>query len=206
MIRRPLILVLMLFGLLLIDRCVPALAGLGSEVTTPAAYEPQPPGGSEPAPTLASIPTPTPRPVPAGPPRSGQAAPDWTLPDLDGAQVSLSDYRGQAVMMTFWATWCGYCRMGIPHMVDLYAERAEEGFVILALDMREDRQTVRAYADVMDMRFPILLDAHGEVAGRYYVRGIPTSVFVDREGIVQWVHIGVLSEEQLREYAAGLLD
>jgi len=156
-------------------------------------------------PASASYVTPSPVPAPAGPPVVGKPAPEWTLDSLAGESVSLSDYRGQAVVLNFWATWCGYCEMEIPHFVDLYAEAAEEGLVILAVDMMEERTDVRAYAEDMGMEFPILLDRQGAVADRYYVRGIPTTVFIDRDGIVRRIHAGALTDAQLRDYVSEIM-
>jgi len=150
--------------------------------------------------------TPSPVPAPAGPPVVGKPAPEWTLDSLAGESVSLSDYRGQAVVLNFWATWCGYCEMEIPHFVALYAEASEEGLVILAVDMMEERADVRAYAEDMGMEFPILLDSQGAVADRYYVRGIPTTVFIDRDGIVRRIHACALTDAQLRDYVSDIMD
>jgi thiol-disulfide isomerase/thioredoxin len=124
---------------------------------------------------------------------------------LAGRTVQLSDLRGQRVMLNFWATWCGPCRLELPHMVTLYQEMAGQGFEILAVNVREAPDTVRPFVDQNDLRFPVLLDPAGQVSGYYFVRAIPTSIFIDENGIITAVHIGTLTDETLRQYVLELM-
>lgn len=140
------------------------------------------------------------------PPEAGAPAFGFTLKDLQGQSLSLRDLRGKKVMLNFWATWCGPCRIEIPSMVKLYDEFHSRGFEILAVNLREDSAKVAQFVKQSDMRFPILLDKGGIVATNYFVRGIPTSVFVDDEGIIQNVHVGTMSESVMRAYIVELLD
>jgi len=164
-------------------------------------------------PTNASQPTAQPAPTkqaiqPQGkpqPPAAGQIAYEFSLPDLAGNAVALSDFRGKKVMLNFWATWCGPCRFEIPHMVKLYDEIRDEGFEIVAVNLREDPTKVTAFVEQFEMEFPILLDAKGQAGSAYFVRGIPTSVFLDEEGIIEAVHTGTLTDEKLREYVSALM-
>lgn len=139
------------------------------------------------------------------PPRPGEKAPDFTLNDLDGKAVSLSDFRGKVVLISFWASWCGPCRVEIPHMIKVYDELHDQGFEILAVNLRENESTVAKFAKAAKMDFPILLDRDGTVSAAYYARGIPTSVFVDRKGIIGYAHTGALSEKRLRQYIDPLM-
>ncbi len=140
------------------------------------------------------------------PPAAGQTALDFSLKDLQGNTVSLSDYRGKKVMLNFWATWCGPCRAEIPHMVKLYDEIRDQGFEILAVNLRDDVSKITPFVEQFDMRFPVLLDTTGLVGAAYYVRGIPTSVFLDEEGVIQAVHTGTLSDAMLRAYVDKLME
>jgi thiol-disulfide isomerase/thioredoxin len=142
---------------------------------------------------------------PQGPPQAGMQAYDFRLVDLHGNQVWLSDYRGKKVMLNFWASWCGPCRVEIPHMVALYDELHDEPFEIVAVNLREDPDRVQAFVAQMDMRFPILFDPTGQVGSAYFVSGIPTSVFLDEHGVIQAVHRGTLTEALLRRYVSDLL-
>jgi hypothetical protein len=90
-------------------------------------------------------------------------------------------------------------------MVALYEEIHPKGFEILAVNLREDASTIAGFAEDFDMRFPVLLDRVGQVAGDYYVRAIPTSVFIDDQGIIRYIHIGVLTEEKLQQYIDSMM-
>ena len=168
------------------------------------------PAPSTPTPAAEAKEAPNPAPTPpraAGrplPPRAGAAAYPFTLSDLAGNEVSLSDLRGQKVLVNFWAPWCGPCRIEIPALVKAYAEYHDQGLEIVAINMLEDPQRVAAFVEQFGMSFPVLLDRDGKVAQSYFVRGIPTSVFVDEEGIIQAVHVGLLTESMLRNYLVEL--
>ena len=142
------------------------------------------------------------RPVP---PRPGAEALAFTLPDLQGKAVSLDDFRGKIVLLNFWATWCGPCRIEIPLMISAYEEYRDQGLEIVAVNMREHPDRVTRFVSDFEMPFPVLLDQSGQIAQSYFVRGIPTSVFLDEEGIIRAVHIGFLTESALRNYVVEMM-
>lgn len=137
----------------------------------------------------------------------GERAPDFSLPDLDGNLVSLSDFGGQPVMLNFWATWCGPCRIEMPEMQEAYEAHRDEGFVILALNQDESAETVSAFFyDELDLTFTPLLDENSVVAFDYGAFGVyPTSMFIDGDGIVRAVHRGPATLEQIETYLADIL-
>lgn len=139
------------------------------------------------------------------PPAAGQVAYDFSLSTLEGDSVALSAFRGKKVMLNFWATWCGPCRYEIPHMVVLYDELKDQGFEIVAVNLREDPTKVKAFSEQFEMTFPILLDTQGKIGASYFVRGIPTSVFLNEEGVIEAVHTGTLTDELLRQYVGALM-
>jgi peroxiredoxin len=153
---------------------------------------------------------PTPAPTPPSEletaPQPGALAPDFTLPNLRGETVSLSSLRGQPVVINFWATWCPPCRDELPTLRSAYAQHREQGLEILAVDVREGRETVAALAADLDLDFPILLDDSGAVADIYQVRGTPTSLFVGPDGVVTARHLGPLDQETLASYLAPLVE
>lgn len=138
-------------------------------------------------------------------PSEGALAPDLTLETLEGEYVSLSNYRGKVVLVNFWASWCGPCRVEIPELQRVYEELAERGFEILAVNVGEDPSDIRGFVEAMDMRFPILLDGDTGVARAYALRGIPASFLVDQEGVIRMAHVGILTESMLRERVVALL-
>jgi peroxiredoxin len=111
-------------------------------------------------------------------------AQNFILKDLSGNEVSLADYHGKVILINFWATWCLPCRIEMPSMEKLYAKFKNDGFTILAIDMQEDADSVRAFKEQYQLNFPILLDSDGSVGQFYGVISIPTTYLVDREGYI----------------------
>ena len=132
----------------------------------------------------------------------GALAPDFELAGLDGNKVRLSDMRGQAVLLNFWAAWCGHCRAEFPALQAFYERHQNEGFVVLAINIQESKERVTALVNEMGLTFPVLLDQRGEVTASYRVRGLPTSFVVDREGLILEKHIGPVTESILDGYLA----
>lgn len=134
--------------------------------------------------------------VPSGPLERSQA-PEFELEDLSGRQVSLSDFRGQVVLVNFWATWCAPCRLEMPSFQDRYERLQQQGFVVLAVNDEEPAADVQGFVDELGLTFPILLDPSGEVQQLYAVHGYPSSYLIDRDGTIHLVQIGLLSEDLL---------
>lgn len=139
-------------------------------------------------------------------PSVGDEAPDFTLKNLDGEEVSLSDFKGQPVLINFWATWCGPCRIEMPIIEAMYQKYGDEGFVVLAVDVQESITVVQSFVDSMGLTFPILLDLKGDVAdGPYRIRAFPTSYFVGRDGKLTAVHRGMMTEQIMQTYLDKVL-
>jgi|GEM_PF-295993 len=112
-------------------------------------------------------------------------APDFALPGLINEEIRLSHFRGSLVLLNFWATWCGPCRMEMPAMEKLYREFKDQNFVILAISIdRDEARAVAHFADSFHLSFPILLDPEGITSSMYAVTSIPTTYLVDPEGIL----------------------
>jgi peroxiredoxin len=140
-------------------------------------------------------------------PELGALAPDFTLETPDGETYTLSDFRGQPVLVNMWATWCGPCRLEMPAIQATYEARQDEGFVVLAVN-HTDTDTVPAmveFGEELGLTFPLLVDPGSQIQKAYQVRAYPSSFFVDEEGIVQTVHFGPMTEGQLNGYVDGLL-
>jgi peroxiredoxin len=137
------------------------------------------------------------------PPQVGESARDFVLNDVDGSPITLSDLRGQPVILNFWATWCAPCRVEMPDLQAAYDRHQADGLVILAINREETAVTVRDFFyDELDLTFTPLLDEAGDVARLYGVANYPTSVFVDGAGLVTAVHLGLMTEAQIEGYLA----
>jgi len=136
-------------------------------------------------------------------PSIGLPAPDFTLTSLEGKKVRLSDLQGKIVLINFWATWCAPCRLEMP-LIEERAERYSSQLAVLGVNFDEPQDQVQSFVDELGLRFDVLLDPGAQVQDLYQVRGYPTSLFVDEAGIVRFIHIGFLSEEQMDRYLRDL--
>jgi peroxiredoxin len=126
-------------------------------------------------------------------PRENHPAPDFTLTDLTGVPVRLSELRGQVVLINVWATWCPPCRAEMPTIQAAYEQYRAQGFTVLAINLREDAPAVARYLEQDGLTFPALLDSDGAVSSAYQARAIPSSFFIDRAGIVRAVYRGPMA-------------
>ena len=117
-------------------------------------------------------------------------AQNFALKDLNGNEVHLEGYRGKVVFLNFWTTWCPACLVEMPSMEKLYREFKNKDFVILAVDMQEDSETVRKFKAKFKLSFPILLDTDGIVSSYYGVNAIPVTYFIDRAGYLYAAAMG----------------
>jgi thiol-disulfide isomerase/thioredoxin len=119
----------------------------------------------------------------------GRPAPSFKLPDLNGRQVSLEQYKGKVVILDFWATWCGPCRIAMPLLENLQKEYANN-MVLLAINLQESRETVREFLRQEGLNPYVLLDEQGSLTEAYGTETIPMQVLIDKEGIVRDVKNG----------------
>ena len=120
----------------------------------------------------------------------GHAAPDFALKSSTGENLRLSEYRGDVVMINFWATWCGPCRQEMPLLDELYTRYERVGFNLLGVNIDDDSSRAMDMIDELGVNFPVLFDARKEVSKLYEVEAMPVTVIVDREGTVRYVHHG----------------
>ena len=122
----------------------------------------------------------------------GTLAPEFSLRTLLGETVSLSDFRGQAVLITLWATWCPPCKEEMPTLQRLYREYREQGLVVLGVNVtaQDDPMAISPFVEHFGLTFPILLDEQADVSAAYSLRSLPTSYFIDRDGRIHEVVIG----------------
>lgn len=131
-------------------------------------------------------------------PGLGKPAPEFTLVDTNGKAVHLSDFRGKVVLLNFWATWCAPCRKEFPELVKTYGDGASD-VVVVGINMQENRDQVRQFADEFGADFPILIDPKAEAAEAYRLLGLPSSYFIDQQGVLRQQHFGLLTREIIDE-------
>ncbi|MFC1911735.1 redoxin domain-containing protein [Chloroflexota bacterium] len=127
--------------------------------------------------------------------QTGNLAPDFQLTSLDGQPVSLNDFRGNSVLLNFWASWCGPCKSEMPYLQMMHEEWSSEGWVILAVDIGESPVTVSEFVAKYALSFMVLLDTDQQVALKYNVRSIPTTFFIDENGKIRDIKIGAFSSK-----------
>lgn len=131
-------------------------------------------------------------------------AEDFTLLDLEGNEVSLSDYKGKKIFLNFWATWCPPCKAEMPDIEKVYQETKDSDLVILAVEIGEPLETVKSFIDENDYNFKVLLDIDQSVASTYNISSIPTSFFIDEDGYIIEKRVGGMNEDQMMEYIETL--
>ncbi len=136
-------------------------------------------------------------------PEVGAVAPEFSLQSVSGDKVTLSAQRGKVTLINFWATWCPPCRAEMPGIQDRY-ERYQPDLTVLAIDNAEPLDLVLAFQEEYGLTFDMLLDLDASVQRTYQIRGYPTSMFVDENGVIQIVHIGLMTETQLDAYLTQL--
>lgn len=133
------------------------------------------------------------------------AAPDFTLHSMAGSNLRLQEQRGRVVLVNFWATWCGPCREEMPKLNQLYEKYRGAGFVLLGVNVDDDPRNATAVAQKLGVKFPVLLDTDKQVSKLYDLKTMPSTVLIDRDGRVRYLHRGYLSgyednyEKQIRE-------
>jgi len=136
----------------------------------------------------------------------GDLAPDLSGTTLDGETVRLSEFRGQVVLINDFASWCGPCLAETPHLVDVYNANADE-VVFIGLNLQEAEQAVVTYRDDFAVTYPLVLDPEGRLTEIYKPIGLPTSWFIDPDGVVRYVHAGPMTADMIQralvEVAAG---
>lgn len=135
----------------------------------------------------------------------GAPAPDFTLKNTKGQNITLSSFKGQPVLINFWATWCVPCRVEMPAIEAAYQKYKSQGFAVLAVDADETLQEVTDFVNGIGLTFEILMDPGLTVNDMYRVRAYPSSFFVDGEGMIVALQIGQMSESQLSDNLARIL-
>ncbi|WP_010529640.1 redoxin domain-containing protein [Lentibacillus jeotgali] len=125
----------------------------------------------------------------------GDMAPDFKLETLEGEEVSLSDYRGQRVVVNFWATWCRPCRAEMPDMQKFYEDKDVEILAVNLTSSESSQSGIQDFVDAYQLTFPVLMDKNSEVANQYQIKPIPSSFMIDSSGRIQFKALGAMNYE-----------
>lgn len=136
-----------------------------------------------------------------GPPEQA----DVTLQMLDGSMINLLDYRGQTVVLNFWATWCPPCTAEMPALNAYYQQHRDEDFVLLAVNAGESAEVAAAFIAANGFEFPVALDPDGRLTKQFGINGFPTTIVFDDTGSVRYRHNGLITPDVLEEQITPLL-
>jgi peroxiredoxin len=136
-------------------------------------------------------------------PSVGNPAPDFELQNIEGETVKLSNLRGKIVGINFWATWCAPCVYEMPMFQEMYEEFSSD-LEFLAINNQESEDVVLPFIEKMGLTYEVLYDPDAQTALNFQVIGFPTTYFVDREGIIRAVHVGVMNKDQFLGYMDDL--
>ena len=130
-------------------------------------------------------------------------APDFTLNAQTGKPVELTQFKGQVVMLNFWASWCGPCRQEMPLLDSIYKKYSKLGFTMIGVNVEPDSKAANDWLKQTPVTFPILYDTDSKVSKLYGVSGMPSTVIVDRKGTVRMIHRGYKPGDE-EEYLSSI--
>ena len=125
---------------------------------------------------------------------------DFNATLLDGSPVRLSDYRGQIVLLNFWATWCGPCRREMPTLQAAYERYRDRGFTVLAVNYAETPGQIQPFLDSLNVHLPVVLDEDTRLQQQFGIVGYPTSIFIDADGRPYATHYGEIDADTISAY------
>ena len=134
----------------------------------------------------------------------GDQAPDFELMDLDGNKHRLSDYRGEGVFLNFWGSWCPPCKTEMPYMENQYKEFEDKGVQILAVNLKDTVLKAESFRDQMNLTYPIVRDPDESVRQAYNVLPLPTTILINKDGIIEDIITKGMSEDEIHSYMKSI--
>jgi peroxiredoxin len=128
----------------------------------------------------------------------GELAPDFTGTTVDGQTITLSDLKGKLVLLNVFASWCGPCRVETPHLVEVYNTIDRDKFEFIGLNLQETPEAVEFFKDEFFINYPLVLNESGDLTNIYSPIGLPTTWFIDRDGVIRFRFSGALTKEALQ--------
>ena len=136
----------------------------------------------------------------------GELAPNFTGTTLDGETIRLSDLRGKTVLINVFASWCGPCRLEMPHLVEAADQFGDQEVVFIGINLQEKQEAVEAFRDEFNVKFPLVLNEDGSLTNNLYTPiGLPTSWFIDQDGVVRYVFAGAMTREVLQNVLEDII-
>lgn len=138
--------------------------------------------------------------------KAGRDAPNFSRPQLHGPDLKLSDFKGKAVVLNFWGSWCEPCKAEMPALQKTYEKYKDQGLVVIGVNIGEAPVSVESFVNQYKLTFPILLDRDMQITKLYRITPIPTTFFIDREGKIEEVVISQMNEAFLSQKVAKILE
>ena len=138
-------------------------------------------------------------------PQIGKKISNLSLTSSDGNNVNLSDYRGKVLLINSWATWCPPCKAEMPTLETYYQNNKGAGFEILAINAGESNEVASQFKLYNGITFPIMMDTNGDIIEALGITGLPTSILVNRDGIVEYIHVGMFFENDLENIISPVI-
>jgi len=136
----------------------------------------------------------------------GELAPNFTGTTLDGGTIRLSDLRGKTVLINVFASWCGPCRLEMPHLVEAADQFGDQEVVFIGINLQEKQEAVEVFRDEFNVKFPLVLNENGSLTNNLYTPiGLPTSWFIDQDGVVRYVFAGAMTREVLQNVLEDII-
>jgi len=135
----------------------------------------------------------------------GEPAADFSVERFDGGSFQLSDYKGKPVLINFFASWCVACGTEIPVLAKVFPEYSKKGVVFVGVAINDTETKARKFIGKYNLAFATGLDKSGEIRKNYQIYGMPTTLLVDRQGIIQYLHLGGVTEDSIRHELDKLL-
>ncbi len=126
----------------------------------------------------------------------GSKAPDFSMQDINGNTIILSELKGKVVLVDFWASWCIPCKNSMPHIIELYNNRADSSFTVIAVNVDEEKSKINEFANSINVTFPfpVIFDKESKLPAMYNVEGMPTTIIIDKEGVIRFKDTGFTSD------------
>jgi len=138
--------------------------------------------------------------------KAGNDAPNFSLPQLDGPAMKLSDLKGKAVVLNFWGTWCEPCKAEMPALQKQYDTYKDKGLVVVGVNIGETPVAIQSFVKQYQVSFPILLDRDLQITKMYRIGPIPTTFFIDRDGEIEEIFIGQMNDAIISQKVANILE